>query len=80
MDTLEVLNESGHLRVTWDPENPEETEAARKTIEDLKTQGYSFFEVEGEKDGVLEVRRVEEPKSKKKKATRTVATRPMAGG
>ena len=46
-DTLEVLNGSGHLTLTWNPEDPADVERARETVNHLKSQGYSFFVVAG---------------------------------
>ncbi len=82
-NALDVLDTSGHVRITWDPTDPAEVEEAMRAVSDLKAKGYSFFDVVGEKDGVLDVKRTEEPVKKGKpgrKPKRTVATRPMAGG
>lgn len=46
-DTLEVLNGSGHLTLSWNPEDPDEVARARETVNHLKSQGYTFFVVAG---------------------------------
>ena len=65
MDSLEVLNGSGHLSVTWDPSNPEEIEKARQVVEDLKAVGYRFYAVTDDPissgNGNLIVERIETP-------------------
>lgn len=57
-DTIEVLNGSGHLSLTWDPSNPEEVAKAKEEVEALKAAGYTFFEVA---EGNLIVERVKDP-------------------
>ncbi len=47
MTTLTILDHEGDTTLTWDPQNPEETAAARDTVLDLKKQGYAFFLVDG---------------------------------
>lgn len=44
---LEVLDASGHLTLTWDPNNEAETAKARVEVERLRAAGYSFFTVFG---------------------------------
>jgi hypothetical protein len=69
MDTLEILNSSGHISVTWDPKNPAEVANAKKEIAALKAAGYSFFAVVGVEsdeavdagEGRLIVERIEDP-------------------
>lgn len=68
-DTLEVLNVSGHLSLSWDPENEQEVAEVRAEVERLRAAGYSFFLVEdgGPADavaagrGALNVRRIMDP-------------------
>lgn len=65
--TVEVLDRSGHLSLTWDPEIPESVERARGDFETLRQAGYSFFRVvdqtEAERfagsEGALLVKRVD---------------------
>lgn len=92
MDTLEVLDSSGHLTLTWDPSDPEQVQKAKEEVEQLRAAGYSFFavvEATGDEvaagNGTLIVRRVENPVKPTLtlppvKPTRNVAVRPMAGG
>ncbi len=64
---LHVLDSSGDLTLSWNPASPEETEAARRMVEELHEKGYSFFRVDGSpaagvvEDGidVLSCRRIE---------------------
>lgn len=92
-DTLEILDNSGHLTLTWDPTNKEQVQKAREEVERLRAAGYSFFAVVGADEvaagnGTLVVRRIEDPvepvevlpKEKEKPRRRNVAVRPMAGG
>lgn len=52
-DTLEVLGSSGHITVTWNPEDPAEVAKARAEVESLRAAGYSFFAVVGETEDPL---------------------------
>lgn len=45
---LSVLNSSGDMKITWDHSKPEECEMARQQVSLLKTQGYTFFLVDGQ--------------------------------
>lgn len=41
---LEVLSVGkGDLKLTWDPDKPEDLDNARKTIEEMLRKGYSIF-------------------------------------
>jgi hypothetical protein len=40
---MDVLNETGHATVTWDPSNEESTADARRQFDRLRAQGYSIF-------------------------------------
>jgi hypothetical protein len=67
--SLEVLNSSGHLTLTWNPDKPDEVTEARKMVEKLRAEGYAFFVVAGstgsdpveQGNGMILVRRVEDP-------------------
>lgn len=43
LGTMEVLDGSGHLTLSWDSDKPEEIAAARAEFERLKAVGYAFF-------------------------------------
>ncbi len=45
--SLTILNGRGDTRLTWNPADPTECAEVRKTIADLKVQGYTFFLVDG---------------------------------
>lgn len=65
--TIEVLDPSGHLLLTWDATIPESVERARAEFSALVAAGYQFFRVEGgtpepsfsSEAGALTVKRVE---------------------
>lgn len=68
INTLEVLNGSGHISLTWDHTNQAEVEATRAEVERLRQAGYSFFLVTGEPAdavragaGELIVKRIDDP-------------------
>lgn len=50
--TLEVLNSSGHLTLTWNPSDPNEVQKAKEEVEQLRAAGYSFFAVIEDQDAV----------------------------
>ena len=66
MDSLHVLRGHGDLRLTWNPEEPEELARARAEVERLRAAGYQFFLVDDTPAdtvtagrGTLVVRRIE---------------------
>lgn len=69
LHSLEVLNSSGHLTITWDPHKAEEVGEARAMVEKLREEGYTFFVVAGstgkdeveQGNGMILVRRIEDP-------------------
>ena len=69
MDTLDVLDPSGHLTLKWNPADPEEVTKAREEVGRLKKAGYTFFNVVGSKGadeieagkGHLLVERIDDP-------------------
>ena len=46
-NVINVLDPTGDIEITWDPDNPEEVAKARQMVLDLKSKGYSFFLVDG---------------------------------
>lgn len=67
-NTLKILDSSGHLELTWNPDNPTEVAEARAEVARLRSLGYQFFLVDdGPADeiaaghGKLSVRRVDDP-------------------
>ncbi len=67
LHTIEILDRSGHLTLTWDPSFPESVDRARSEFEQLQQAGYQFFRVLNQdtptgfasSDGALVVKRVE---------------------
>ena len=69
MSMLFVLNSSGDVKITWDPNNAESVTTAREEVAALKQAGYHFFLVDtqepadevaaGRMAGELNCRRVE---------------------
>jgi hypothetical protein len=49
MIEMDVLDNTGHTRTTWDSDNPVEVDAARKQFTNLVGAGYKAFKVK--KDG-----------------------------
>ena len=49
LNEMLILDQTGHTRMTWDSENEDEVEVARKAYEKMTKKGYSAFEVK--KDG-----------------------------
>lgn len=45
MHVVEVLDRSGHLTLTWDPDIPESVERAQEDFAKLQAAGYEFFRV-----------------------------------
>jgi hypothetical protein len=87
MNTLEILDPSGHLTLSWNPNDPAEVEKARAEFARLKGCGFAFFASEQDekpklrigRSGRLEGRLVQ-VKEFDTEAERTVAVRPMRGG
>ncbi len=68
MHVIEVLDRSGHLSLTWDPDIPESVERAQADFTKLQEAGYEFFRVLNpdqpttgfsSSDGALIVKRVQ---------------------
>lgn len=87
MNTLEILDSSGHLTLSWNPHDAADVERAREEFARLKSAGFAFFSSEQDekpklrigKSGRLEGRLVQ-VKEFDTEAERTVAVRPMRGG
>lgn len=45
--TLSILNSTGDTTITWDAADPAACADARRTVADLKAQGYTFFLTSG---------------------------------
>jgi hypothetical protein len=52
---MRVLDTSGDLKIVWSSDKPDEVAQARKTFDEMKTKGYSAFQVKksGEPGKVL---------------------------
>lgn len=80
---LEIMDPTGHLTLTWDPDKPKEVKQAKAEFERLKACGYAFFAEDTEQtklgtSGTLDLRPLA---TKELKARgRTLAVRPMRGG
>ena len=46
--TLEVLDPTGHVRLSWDPKNEREAAEAKREFERLQEAGYAFFVIPGD--------------------------------
>lgn len=87
MNTLEILDVTGHLTLSWNPHEPEDVARAKAEFDRLKSAGFAFFSSEEDekpklrigKSGRLEGRLVQ-VKDFDTEAERTVAVRPMRGG
>ena len=88
---LEVMDASGHLTLTWDPDKPDEVAQARAEFARLKAAGFAFFATAcGGTEDAQTVKRLgttgelrvvpEQVKAFAPHARRTVAVRPMRGG
>ena len=56
MEELYVLDASGHLTLTWNPDDAADVARARAEVENLRAAGYGFFAIEGA-EGVDELER-----------------------
>ena len=85
--TMDVLGGDGHLTLTWDPAKPEEVAEARKMVEKLRKEGYTFFVVAGspgsdeveQGNGMIIVRRIEDPTDEKEMPELAEALPPEPG-
>ena len=51
MNEFKVLDPEGHSARTWDPENTEEVERARREYEALVRRGYRAFRLDPQAEG-----------------------------
>jgi len=71
---MAVLDQSGDMKINWDPDNADEVAVARKTFDDLKKKGFAAFKITGE-DGRGEQVRTFDPQVR-----RLVMVPQVAGG
>lgn len=45
--TMNIMDQTGHTTTTWDPQKPDEVDAARAQFDTLTRKGYQAFRVEG---------------------------------
>jgi hypothetical protein len=72
---LAIMNMTGDTKVIWDPNNADETAAAKAQFDTLKAKGFSAFKVEGPKGEQGEMIREFDPK-----AGRIILVPALAGG
>lgn len=90
---MEVLDASGHVTLWWDPDDPESVQKAEAEFQRMQDAGFAFFTDESpdaepvsEMDdtvrarGDVEGRFVQQTRTFKPRARRTVAVRQMRGG
>jgi hypothetical protein len=70
---LAIMDRSGDLKLTWNPNNPAEVEACRKNFEEMRRKGYMAYKLIGREKG--EVLHSFDPTAK-----RIVMTPAMQGG
>jgi hypothetical protein len=91
MHQLEILDPTGHLILTWDPDDETSVTKAREEFDRLKGCGFAFFL--GDEDNAPRVTALKEKalehsgelviktaRTFNPQAKRTVAVRPMRGG
>jgi hypothetical protein len=72
---MAIMGKEGDTKQIWDPEKPDEVDAARVLFDSLKAKGYSAFSVHG-KDG----EKGKEMKFFDPAAGRVILTPPIRGG
>jgi len=74
MGTMAIMGKEGDVKVTWDPDNTKEVEAAKKTFSENIAKGFKAFRMyDGEKKGT-------ELKEFDKYAEKVLFVVPLAGG
>jgi hypothetical protein len=53
---MQVINEKGDTRLSWDEENRTEVDAARKMFDDMKAKGYIAYKMnkQGDKGDLID--------------------------
>lgn len=72
---MSILDPSGDTKVTWNKDNPDEVENARRTFDDLKKKGFMAYSVEGSRGDKGEVLRGFDAD-----AERLIMAPPLVGG
>ena len=83
LGSLEVMDGTGHVTLTWNPDDPDAVKKAEAEFERLRGCGFAFFTEETEQpelgaSGSLEARLVQTKALARR--GRTVARPPMQGG
>lgn len=74
MGEMATMGRQGDTKMTWDANNPDEVDAARKTFKELRAKGYLAYSVK--KDGDKDVQITEfDPHAQK-----IIMAMPMRGG
>lgn len=45
-----IMDRTGHTKTTWNPDDEDEVDVARRMFADLTARGYSAFRVKGDDD------------------------------
>ena len=45
-----IMDHTGHTRTTWNPDDDDDADVARRVFDDLTGKGYSAFRVKGADD------------------------------
>lgn len=53
LNTMQIMDSSGHTTVTWDPSEPASVADAQREFERLTGQGYQAFRMEAVGDNVV---------------------------
>jgi hypothetical protein len=74
MGVLRILGPSGDTRVAWSPAVPDEVEVVRRRFDEIISDGYLVFDLDGESKEGRQVRTFDPASSELR------AFRPLAGG
>lgn len=53
LNTMQIMDSSGHTTVTWDPDNLDSVADARREFERLTGQGYQAFRMEAVGESIV---------------------------